>query len=226
MTDLEFDNRIEWTGSGRTGVGAVHTGGHVIACSVPASMGGKGEGPSPEDLLVCAVANCYTATLGALLARDGLAVKSLHVAARGTVADFPEKARIAEIMVSPTFAGGDESRRQEYEALAGTARDRCFVGRHLAPEVAYRVGEVGFAADASADAKAGTLDVRSIPPARRHQLIFGLLDDLPAGQAVTLVNDHDPLPLRYQLEATRGDGYSWDYLEEGPEVWRVRIGRQ
>jgi uncharacterized protein (DUF2249 family) len=38
-----------------------------------------------------------------------------------------------------------------------------------------------------------------------------------------LVNDHDPKPLRYQFEA-RHVGTS-DYLESGPKVWRVRIGR-
>jgi uncharacterized protein (DUF2249 family) len=40
-----------------------------------------------------------------------------------------------------------------------------------------------------------------------------------------LVNDHDPKPLRYQFEAQHGASYTWDYLESGPQVWRVRIGR-
>jgi uncharacterized protein (DUF2249 family) len=52
------------------------------------------------------------------------------------------------------------------------------------------------------------------------------LDELEAGTTVILVNDHDPLPLRYQLEATRGDRFSWDYLESGPKTWKVRIGRK
>jgi hypothetical protein len=69
-------------------------------------MGGKGEGTSPEDLLVCAVANCYTATLGGLLARDGLPVDGIRVAARGIVASFPLKARISEIRVIGTGEAG------------------------------------------------------------------------------------------------------------------------
>jgi len=40
-----------------------------------------------------------------------------------------------------------------------------------------------------------------------------------------LVNDHDPKPLYYQLAAEHPDRFSWDYLEAGPEAWRVRIGR-
>jgi uncharacterized protein (DUF2249 family) len=40
-----------------------------------------------------------------------------------------------------------------------------------------------------------------------------------------LVNDHDPKPLRYQFEAEHAGEFTWEYLESGPEVWRVRIGR-
>ena len=70
-----------------------------------------------------------------------------------------------------------------------------------------------------------TLDVRTEPPARRHELIFDTYDALPPGEGFVLVNDHDPKPLRYQFEAEHAGAFSWDYLEEGPEVWRVRIGR-
>ena len=69
------------------------------------------------------------------------------------------------------------------------------------------------------------LDVRSEIPRRRHELIFETFADLDLGSAYVLVNDHDPKPLRYQLQAENAGEFSWDYLEEGPEVWRVRIGR-
>ena len=70
------------------------------------------------------------------------------------------------------------------------------------------------------------LDVREIAPRERHQLIFQLLDRLEPGQALRLVNDHDPIPLYYQLEATRPSQFSWDYQEQGPYVWRVDITRK
>ena len=70
-----------------------------------------------------------------------------------------------------------------------------------------------------------TLDVRSQPPARRHELIFDTFAALPAGTAFELVNDHDPKPLYYQLEAEQTGRFSWQYLEQGPEAWRVRIAR-
>jgi uncharacterized protein (DUF2249 family) len=70
-----------------------------------------------------------------------------------------------------------------------------------------------------------TLDVRSEPPIRRHELIFTSFDNLPVGDAFELVNDHDPKPLYYQLEAEQTGKFTWEYLEEGPEAWRVKIGR-
>jgi uncharacterized protein (DUF2249 family) len=69
------------------------------------------------------------------------------------------------------------------------------------------------------------LDVRTEIPKRRHEIIFETFGELPNGEAYVLVNDHDPKPLYYQLQAEHTGQFSWDYLEEGPEVWRVRIGR-
>jgi uncharacterized protein (DUF2249 family) len=69
------------------------------------------------------------------------------------------------------------------------------------------------------------LDVRTEIPRRRHELIFESFGKIAPGEAYVLVNDHDPKPLRYQFEAENAGEFSWEYLEEGPEVWRVRIGR-
>lgn len=69
------------------------------------------------------------------------------------------------------------------------------------------------------------LDIRSEIPARRHQLIFETWGNLGAGAGFILINDHDPKPLYYQFDAEHAGEFSWDYLEEGPEVWRVRIGK-
>ena len=40
-----------------------------------------------------------------------------------------------------------------------------------------------------------------------------------------MVNDHDPKPLYYQFAAEHKGEFTWDYLEQGPAVWRVRIGK-
>jgi uncharacterized protein (DUF2249 family) len=79
-------------------------------------------------------------------------------------------------------------------------------------------------ADAT-DAKPNEVDVRTLVPMQRHQKIFELVDQLAPGGKFVLVNDHDPKPLYYQLEAEHPQQFSWTYLERGPEVWRVEIGR-
>ncbi|MDA8284615.1 MAG: DUF2249 domain-containing protein [Actinomycetota bacterium] len=80
--------------------------------------------------------------------------------------------------------------------------------------------------DADTPARAEpVLDVRRFPHGQRHDVIFTTFEALADGAGFVLVNDHDPKPLRYQFEAQHVGRYSWDYLETGPELWRVRIGR-
>jgi uncharacterized protein (DUF2249 family) len=70
------------------------------------------------------------------------------------------------------------------------------------------------------------IDVRTIQPRDRHPLIFSTFDNLQPGESFELVNDHAPKPLYYQFLHERADQFQWEYLEEGPEVWRVRITRR
>lgn len=70
-----------------------------------------------------------------------------------------------------------------------------------------------------------TIDVRQIPPAQRHPLIFQTFEGLQPGAALWLVNDHDPKPLYYQFSYERAGEFTWEYVEQGPTVWRVRIGK-
>jgi len=39
-------------------------------------------------------------------------------------------------------------------------------------------------------------------------------------------NDHDPKPLYYQLLGERGNIFEWEYLEQGPEWWKVKISKR
>jgi len=66
---------------------------------------------------------------------------------------------------------------------------------------------------------------REIPQGRRHPRIFGIYARLTPGESFVLVNNHDPKPLRREFQAAYPDRFGWDYLEAGPERWRVRIGR-
>ena len=68
-----------------------------------------------------------------------------------------------------------------------------------------------------------TVDVRVLEPRFRHSHIFSTFAALDDGHAMELVNDHDPRPLHAQFQALWPDRFAWNYLEEGPAVWRVAI---
>jgi peroxiredoxin-like protein len=107
MNDLSFEIQLRWSGTGREGAGEIQTHDLALELSAPESMGGRGVGTNPEELLVCAVSSCYTATLFGVLRRAKLPVDSVTVDARGTVTGSPGRVRFAGIIVSPTILGGD-----------------------------------------------------------------------------------------------------------------------
>ena len=69
------------------------------------------------------------------------------------------------------------------------------------------------------------LDVRELPARLRHERIFSDFHHLKPGESFVLINDHDPKPLYYQFQAEYTGQFAWTYLQQGPEIWRVRIGR-
>lgn len=78
---------------------------------------------------------------------------------------------------------------------------------------------------ATAELVDGELDVRPLAPAQRHEQIFATFAALAAGTAFVLVNDHDPKPLYHRFAAENPGEFTWEPVEAGPRVWRVRIGR-
>jgi regulator of cell morphogenesis and NO signaling len=67
------------------------------------------------------------------------------------------------------------------------------------------------------------LDVTLIEPQLKHPTIFARFDALAPGESLTIHNDHDPKPLYYQLVNLRGDIFSWEYLEQGHDLFRIKI---
>lgn len=69
-----------------------------------------------------------------------------------------------------------------------------------------------------------SLDIRPVEPKDRYETIIGAYEGLATGAELELTVDHDPTCMYYTLKATRGDdAFEFDYLERGPEVWRVRV---
>ncbi len=70
------------------------------------------------------------------------------------------------------------------------------------------------------------LDARVVPHAIRHATVFGALDAVRPGGGLVLVAPHDPLPLLAQIEGREPETFTMEYLQRGPEAWRIAIVRR
>lgn len=70
------------------------------------------------------------------------------------------------------------------------------------------------------------INVPSIEPRLKHPTIFQVFDGLASGESLIIHNDHDPKPVYYQLLGERGDVFTWQYLQQGPEWWDIRVTKK
>lgn len=99
-----------------------------------------------------------------------------------------------------------ELHRNREEATAQPATGGCACGGH--------------------DAEMPELDAQAIPHAVRHAAIFGALDALRPGSGLILSATHDPVPLLTQLRDRHAGEFTAEYVESGPERWRIAIVRR
>lgn len=73
-----------------------------------------------------------------------------------------------------------------------------------------------------------TIDVRGWPPVERHPAIFEKFNALKPGETLTLINDHNPEPLFYQMKATRSDfdAEAYTVREEAPDKWVATLKKR
>lgn len=71
--------------------------------------------------------------------------------------------------------------------------------------------------------QAKVLDVTKIEPRLKHPTIFKYFDNLKSDESFIIHNDHDPKPVYYQLIGERGNIFTFEYLENGPDHWYIEI---
>ncbi len=67
------------------------------------------------------------------------------------------------------------------------------------------------------------LDVQQIPHEIRHATIFGALAGIRPGRGLVICATHDPVPLLQQLSQQQPGVYNVEYLERGPQQWRLQF---
>lgn len=73
-----------------------------------------------------------------------------------------------------------------------------------------------------------TIDVRDIPPAERHPQIHDAFAELESGEVLQLVNDHEPKPLFYEMEAEveAFDAEGYEAEQRGQNEFVARFPKQ
>lgn len=72
---------------------------------------------------------------------------------------------------------------------------------------------------------AATVNATEYPPHLKHKVIFETFNNLQPSEAMLLVNDHDPKPLHFQFDSAHAGEFDWEYIEQGPEIFRIKISK-
>jgi uncharacterized protein (DUF2249 family) len=164
----------------------------------------------------------------AMLGEHRLIVGLVHTLARG--AADPVRTAATATALKEMF-GSHLTKENELivpllQQTPGVSVAELLAGMHeLIGEAKPKPAHEGCACGHSDPAGHPELDARSIPHAIRHATIFGALETVRPGAGLVLVAPHDPLPLLKQIGERWPDTFSVEYLESGPEAWRLEFVR-
>ncbi|WP_061965444.1 DUF2249 domain-containing protein [Demequina aurantiaca] len=80
-------------------------------------------------------------------------------------------------------------------------------------------------APAATEAHEGDLDVRTIDHSARHARVIGVVTSLVPGESMVIAADHAPLGVLREIDAEVQGDFRFEYLAEGPSLWRVQVER-
>jgi len=126
-----------WWTSGRTGIAKSDSAPNAIHFTAPTEFGGMEGRWTPEELLLAAVAGCYTTTMRALAAQANFNFTDLHVEASGTVRKAQSGYTFAEIVLRPNLKIASAEDREQALALLMRAEKLCLVSRALGTTVKF-----------------------------------------------------------------------------------------
>ena len=117
----------KWHGS-FNGKGVVQAAEFATTVSLPIEFGGLGQGASPEDLFLSAIASCYIITLGIVLDKAGVKHHSLEVDGKLLTKTGPASS-IEEILLNVSLT--TDSPQATIESLAARVNDHCLIGKAI-----------------------------------------------------------------------------------------------
>src|SRR6266849_4608147 len=103
---------VAWWSSGRTGLAKSDSAPNAIHFTAPPEFGGLEGRWTPEDLLLCAVASCYTTTFRALAEYSKFEYSDLGVQVEGTLRKVDSGYVFSEVVIRPNLTIPSEAERE------------------------------------------------------------------------------------------------------------------
>ena len=128
---------------GKSGLVQSDSAPNVIPFTAPPRFGGMEGRWKPEDLLLAAIASCYTATFCALAEYSKFRYVDLDVEARGDLRKADTGYSLTEIAICPRLTIGDGEEEQRALCLLHKAKAACLVSRLLSVEPAFKPAATG-----------------------------------------------------------------------------------
>jgi len=133
MEDSQRFCVVAWWSSGRTGLAKSNSAPNAIHFTAPPEFGGLEGRWTPEDLLLSAVASCYTTTFHALAQYSKFAYADLETEVEGTIGKTDSGYSFSEIVIRPNLTISSEERARALRLLQ-KAKSVCLVSRALSVE--------------------------------------------------------------------------------------------
>ena len=137
MTDEHAYRVAAWWTSGRAGLAKSDSAPNAIHFTAPAKFGGLEGRWTPEELLLAAIAGCYTTTVRAIAGGAQFDFTDLQVEASGTVRKAESGYSYTQIVVRPNLKIRSAAERDRALELLKRAEKLCLVSRALGTTVKF-----------------------------------------------------------------------------------------
>jgi len=125
---------VAWWSSGRTGLAKSNSAPNAIHFTAPPEFGGLEGRWTPEDLLLSAVASCYTTTFHTLANYSKLEYADLEVEVEGMILKTDSGYSFSEIAIRPSLTISSDEEQTRALRLLQKAKTMCLVSRALSVE--------------------------------------------------------------------------------------------
>jgi len=120
-----------WWSAGQTGIAKSDSAPSAIHFAAPAQFGGLEGRWSPEDLLLSAIASCFTTTFQAIAAHSSFGYTDLQVEVEGTVAKTRSGYCFTGIVIRPRLAITEAETENRALDLLQKTKALCLVSRAI-----------------------------------------------------------------------------------------------